>query len=331
VIACGGINGNLNKVRENWDRKLSPAPKPLLNGSHPSADGHLHDEVQAMGGNITHLNWMWNYAAGIHKKNPEFPGKGLSLIPAKTALWLDAHGKRIGPEPMISCFDTHNLCHRIANLPHQYSWQIMNRKIAEKEIAVSGSDVNPSIRDRKFLTFMNEILFGNKRLIDYLINNSDDVLVADTLPELVQKMNQHTPDVEVSIDKIKESLTPYERQLKAGPRFHNDDQLRRLLHLRNWPGDRLRTCQSQPILDTKAGPLIAIKASIISRKSMGGIQTNLSSQVLTPNDDVIEGLYAIGEAAGFGGGGISGNRSLEGTFLAGSILTARRASEDLSK
>lgn len=330
VIACGGINGNLNKVREHWDTKLSPAPIPLLNGSHPSADGHLHDQVATLGGNVTHLNWMWNYAAGIKHPNQEFAEKGLSLIPPKTAIWLDANGKRIGPEPLISCFDTHTLCHRIANLPHQYSWQIMNQKIAEKEIAVSGSDINPAIKDRKILTFAKEILFGNKRLVKYLTENCEDVLVADSLPELVAKMNAHTPNVSIELKDVEAAIQPYDRQLRAGAKFHNDDQLRRLAHLRNWTGDKLRTCKSQPIVDKKAGPLIAIKETLISRKSMGGIQTNLSSQVLDAKGNVIEHLYAIGEAAGFGGGGISGNRSLEGTFLAGSILTARRAAEALS-
>ena len=329
VLACGGINGNLEKVRKEWDTQLSPAPKPLLNGSHPSADGQLHDEVNKLGGNITHLNWMWNYAAGIKDPSHEFEQKGLSLIPPKTALWLDAFGKRVGPEPMISCFDTHNLCHRIANLPHQYSWQIMNQKIAEKEIAVSGANINPSIRDRKFFTFLKEILFGNKRLVKFLTTECEDVLVADTLEELVEKMNRHCGDNKVSLENIMAALEPYDRQLRAGAKFHNDNQLRRLAHLRNWTGDKLRTCESQPIVDKKAGPLIAIKESIISRKSMGGMQTNLNSEVLDQDQNPMPNLYAVGEAAGFGGGGISGHRSLEGTFLSCSILTARRAAEHI--
>ena len=331
IVASGGINGNLNKTRQYWHTQLSPAPEPLLNGSHPSADGHLHDALSKLGACVTHLEWMWNYAAGIKHPEPEFEHKGLSLIPPKTALWLDAHGQRIGPQPMVSGFDTHNLCHRIANLPHQYSWQIMNQKIAEKELAVSGSDINPAIRDRKLFTFLKEILFGNKRLVNYLTQKCQDVLVANTLDELVIKMNQHTPKVKVDIEKIKQAVERFDGQLNKGPRFHNDDQLRRLSHLRNWKSDKLRTCASQPIIDKSAGPLIAIKETIISRKSMGGMQTNLNSQLLDKHSNVMPNLYAIGEAAGFGGGGISGNRSLEGTFLAGCILTARAAADHLTQ
>ncbi len=331
VVASGGINGNLNKTRQHWHTQLSPFPKPLLNGSHPSADGHLHDCLSQLGANITHLEWMWNYAAGIKHPEPDFEHKGLSLIPPKTALWLDAYGHRIGPQPLVSGFDTHNLCHRIANLPHQYSWQIMNQRIAEKELSVSGSDINPAIRDRKIFTFLKEILFGNKRLIKYLTKECEDVLVADTLEKLVIKMNQLTPEVKVDLQNIKETVLQFDNQLKKGPKFHNDDQLRRLSHLRNWKGDKLRTCASQPIIDPTAGPLIAIKETIISRKSMGGMQTNLHSQLIDTQSNIMPNLYAIGEAAGFGGGGISGNRSLEGTFLASCILTARAASDHLNQ
>jgi len=331
IVASGGINGNLKKARQHWHTQLSPAPKPLLNGAHPSADGHLHDTLTSLGANVTHLEWMWNYAAGIKHPEPEFEHKGLSLIPPKTALWLDAHGKRIGPQPMVSGFDTHNLCHRVAKLPHQYTWQIMNKKIAEKELAVSGADINPAIRDRKLFTFIKEILFGNKRLVKYLTDECEDVLVADTLDELVVKMNLHTPDVAVQLKDVKAALKGLDQQLAKGPKFHNDDQLRRLSHLRNWKGDKLRTCASQPIEDQKAGPLIAIKETIISRKSMGGMQTNLHSQLLDTQSKVMPNLYVVGEAAGFGGGGISGNRSLEGTFLAGCILTARAAADHLNQ
>ena len=330
ILACGGINGNLDKVRENWDTSFSPAPKPLLNGSHPSADGSLHERVNQLGGRVTHLEWMWNYAAGIEHPNAKFKHHGLSLIPPKTALWVDAFGNRIGPEPMVTAFDTHDLCHRIANLPHQYSWQILNRKIALKEIAVSGSDMNPSIRDRSIFGLARDVLFGNKWLVDYLTTQCPDVITASSLPELVEKMNDHSPQANINELTLRSSLEPFDRQLKQGVKFHNDAQLRRISQLRNWKGDRVRTYKSQPILDEKAGPLIAIKETIISRKSMGGMQTNLNSQVLDNNGDSLPGLYAIGEAAGFGGGGISGNRSLEGTFLSSCILTARQAASAIT-
>lgn len=189
--------------------------------------------------------------------------------------------------------------------------------------------MNPAIRDRKFFTFLKEILFGNKRLVKFLTSQCEDVIVADSVEELVEKMNRHAGDNKISLANVKQAIEPYDRQLRAGTKFHNDDQLRRLAHLRNWPGDKLRTCKSQPIVDKKAGPLIAIKECIISRKSMGGMLTNLQSQILDEHENPIGQLYAVGEAAGFGGGGISGHRSLEGTFLSCSILTARRAAEHI--
>lgn len=330
VLACGGINGNLNKVKEVWDPCYGPAPSNLLNGSHPSADGILHDALANMGGNITHLPWMWNYAAGIPHPKPAFEQQGLSLIPPRSALWLDCYGRRIGPKPLVTGFDTHDLCKRVGHLPHQYSWQVMNWKIAIKEIAISGSEMNPSFRNKKLFSFLREILHGNTKLVQWMIDECPDVLAADSIEALADKMADRNKDVTIDRKGMQADIAAYDAQITRGQTFHNDDQLRRLAQLLQWRGDRARTCRFQRIVDASATPYIAIREQLISRKSMGGMQTDLESRTLDQQGEPIPGLYAVGEAAGFGGGGLSGIRSLEGTFLSGCILTARMAAKSIS-
>jgi predicted oxidoreductase len=303
VVATGGINGNLDKVRAHW----SDAPAELLNGSHPFCDGHMHDVVAQHDGVVTHLENMWNYAAGIPHPQPHFEGHGLSLIPCKSALWLDHTGRRIGPMPLVTGFDTHEMCKRLAALEKPWTWQLLNWRIAAKEFAISGAEHNPHIRDSRLLPFLKETLFGNHRLVRQMQAESDHFIVAETLPELVERM--HALDASDHV--------------RRGPAQWNDDQLRRIQHARAWRSDRLRTCKPKPLLEHP--PLIAIKLRLITRKSLGGIRTDLSSRALSVGGEPIPDLYAIGEAAGFGGGGASGKRSLEGTFLSGCILTARAA------
>ncbi len=331
IVATGGINGSLDRVRRVWSDAISPVPRAgkLLNGCHPYCDGRGHDAVTAVGGKVTRLEHMWNYAAGVAHTDPKFSEHGLSLIPPKTALWLDSSGKRIGPKPLITAFDTHDLCKAIAELPDQYSWQLLNLKICEKELAVSGAQHNPNIRDRNILAFIKDILLGNKWLAKEMIDHCPDFITGNNLAELVDNMNQLTGEDKVRLSDVRHAAEAWDHQINLPEKFQNDEQLRRIKHLRQWKGDKLRTCKKQTILDPKAGPLIAIRERIISRKSLGGIQTDLDSQVLNIQGQPIEGLYAVGEAAGFGGGGASGKRSLEGTFLSGCILTARQAAKHI--
>ncbi len=326
VVATGGVNGSLEQVRKNMPHVC----EELLNGAHPSADGLVHEGVAKLGGKLVHLDKMWNYAAGIPHPKPHFPGHGLSLVPSKSALWLDHRGERIGPEPLVTGFDTHALCERITQLEYPYTWQVLNLRIALKEIAVSGSEHNPSIRDQRLLRFLKETLFGNHALIQQLLNESDHVISAESLPELVAAMNRLNGNQLVELAKVEQSILGYDAMVARGPRFWNDDQLRRIQHARAWKPDRLRTCSPKPILSPGHGPLIAIKLRLITRKSLGGIQTDLSSQVMDVAGQNMKGLYAIGEAAGFGGGGASGKRSLEGTFLSGCIMTAQSAARSIT-
>ena len=331
LVASGGINGDIDRVKKEWDQSWGTAPEHILNGAHRYADGILHDAVKRIDGNVTHLHQMWNYAAGIHHPAPRMPKEGLSLIPPKSALWLDATGKRFGPLPLVTGFDTHNICKRIATDPYGYSWQVMNWKIALKEIAVSGAESNTAFRDRHIIQLARDILLGNHKLLEYLVNECEDVVTGNSLEELVENMNKLNSSSQtvgkgtVDLDNIKQAVQQYDVQIDLGEEFHNDDQLRRIAQVRHWRGDRSRTCKFAKILDEKSMPLVAFREFIVSRKSMGGIQTDLESRVLSNNGQPIPGLYAAGEAAGFGGGGINGLKSLEGTFISNCILNARMA------
>lgn len=330
VIACGGINGSTERVKQNWYKPWGKPPASMLNGANPISDGKLHDEVCRLGGVISHSDKMWNYAAGINHPQAEFEGHGLSLIPCKSALWLDHRGKRIGPMPLITGFDTNYLCEQVAKQEKPWTWQVLNLRIAAKELAVSGSMHNPSIRDKKLLTFIKEIVLGNHRLVQQLIRESDDVICADSLAELTDKMNQMTDENYLDSAMLEQEIKNYDQLLSCGDALQNDDQIRRINHARQWRPDKLRTCKPQAILareGKKPEKLIAIKLQLISRKSLGGVQTNLQSAVLNTEQQAIDGLYCVGEAAGFGGGGASGFRSLEGTFLSGCILTAQNAAQ----
>ena len=328
VIAAGGISGDIERVRRHWQPEWSRPPPVILNGSHRYADGRLHDAAAAVGAAVTHLDWQWNYAAGIHHWRPRKPGHGLSLIPPKSALWLNARGERIGPMPLVSGYDTHDLVARICREPGGYSWQLLNRRIALRELAVSGAEFNPAIRDQKHFRFARDLVFGNRWLVDELTRNSEDIVQAATLPELVLRMNALNGDDVVDLGAVESAVTAYDAAIRRGERFHNDEQLRRIAWLRRWPADRLRTCAFQPIVDRGAGPLMAIREHIISRKSLGGIQTDLSGRVLSEDGHAIDGLYAAGEAAGFGGGGMNGRRGLEGTFLGGCVFSGRIAGQN---
>ena len=329
VVATGGINGNIQKIKENWYPAWGKAPEIILNGAHKYALGDLHDATEAIKGSVVNLEKQWNYAAGIHHYAPRKKGHGLSLVPCKTALWLNYRGERMGPEPLITAYDTRYLVERICQEEQQYSWQVLNYRIMLKEFAISGSEHNPAFRDKKFFQVLKTVLLGNKPLVSKIINKCQDVVVADTLEELVDKMNALQGTNDVNLAAVQAAVDAYDRSIEQGPPYA-DKQQQRIQHARQWRGDKARTMNMAKIGDPKKGPFVAIREFILSRKSLGGIQTDLGCRVLTEPDasgqqTAIPGLYAIGEAAGFGGGGMHGHRSLEGTFLGGCVITARVA------
>jgi hypothetical protein len=331
VIAAGGIAGDHDKVRKVWPRdQWGEPPESMLNGSIPEADGKLLDRAEELGANITHLEKMWNYAAGVRHWEPLFPNHGLSLVPAKSPLWVNYQGRRFVDPPLVGAYDTLMLVDRICREKKKYSWQVMNRKIANKEFAVSGAEFNPAVRDKKMLAFILRLLKGNGEQVQEFIDHCPDFVTAGTVTELAGKMNALTGTNDVDARQLEQDIADYDANIERGSKFQNDDQLRRIAHVRQYLGDRLRTCNMARIVDPDAMPLIAIRMQILTRKSLGGIQVDLDAKVLDQQGNPIPNLFAVGEACGFGGGGMHGKRALEGTFLGGCIYSGRVAARAIN-
>ena len=330
VIAAGGVGGNLDIVRRHWPKNLGSPPKDMLMGSHYYADGAMHEEVARIGGNVTHLDRMWNYADAVRHPHPQRPAHGLKLIPPRSGIVLDPTGRRYGPIPLIPTFDAYHALERMCEDERKYYWMICNWKIARRELDVSGSQHNPSIREQRLGRFLFSILAGKPTLVRHFIEHCPDFVTADSIGELTRKMAELSGDGALDPAAAEDAVRRYDANLARGKALWNDDQIRKLQQLRNWRGDRLRTAKYQRITDPKAGPLIAIRMTVMARKSLGGIQTDLGCRVLRPDGTAIDGLYAVGEAAGFGGGNLHGKRSLEGTFLGGCVLTGRIAGQTIA-
>lgn len=329
VIAAGGMGGDLAQVRKLWSPGPDlPLPETILLGTHPSADGRALDAAAQAGARVTNVGRMWNYAAGIRHPRPNWDGHGVSLVPPKSALWTDAHGRRLMP-PMVSGFDTYDLVQRVCAAPLGFTWQIMNRRMALSELAASGADWNPALRERRMLRFVLDMVVGNRWIVDDLTKHCPDVVVAPSVEELAAKMNALQPRAKIDAAALRDEIVRFDATLEAPPAA--DEQRMLIDTLRAYRGDRMRLAKSPRILDPKGAPLIAICEHVVTRKSLGGIVTDLRSRALNAADQPIGGLYAVGEAAGFGGGGSHGFRALEGTFLLSCVITGRRAAESIVK
>jgi len=329
VVAAGGIGGDIDQVRKYWSPVPGMAlPQTILLGTHPSADGRALTSAVMAGARVANVGRMWNYAAGIRHPRPAWTDHGVSLIPPKSAMWANAHGKRLMP-PMVSGFDTYDLVKRVSTAPLGFTWQILNRRIALKELAASGADWNPALRERRLLRFALDMLLGNRWIVDDLTGNCPDVVIASTVEELAAKMNAIAPEAAIDGGALKDEIARFDATLDGPPA--SDEQRQMIETLRAYRGDRMRLSKGLRILDPKAGPLIAIREHLVTRKSLGGIVTDLRSRALNTADKPIAGLYAVGESAGFGGGGSHGYRALEGTFLLSCVITARRAAEAIVK
>jgi uncharacterized protein len=331
VIAAGGVGGNLEIVRREWPAELGRAPREILMGSHYYADGAMHEEVTRIGGNVTHISRMWNYADAVRHPRPRRPLHGLKLIPPRSGLVLDPTGRRYGPTALIPTFDAHYALERMCEDERGYYWMICNSKIARRELDVSGSQHNPNIREKRLGRFLLSILLGKPTLVRHFVEHCPDFVTGSSLDELGERMKEVTGDDALDVGLMQAEVNRFDATIARGKPLFNDDQLRRIAQLRNWRGDRLRTCKFQRIVDARAMPLIAIRMTVMARKSLGGIQTDLRSRVLRPDGEPIDGLYAAGEAAGFGGGGMHGKRSLEGTFLGGCVFSGRLAARAIAE
>ena len=333
IIASGGIGGDLARVRSNWYAPWGSPPAKLLNGGHLYGDGALHDVVERLGGTVTHLDRHWYYASGIHHPAARRPDDGLSLVPARSALWFNACGERLsasGSSPSLG--STREVVAHVLEQPGQYSWQVMNWKIATRELMASGMHYLTAFRKKSWVRLALTLAFGNRQDTRRLMREcSEDIVVADSLPDLMDGMDaKNLYGLRLDRARLTDSVRAWDNLIERGAEAE-DEQLRRIAQVRSYAGDRMRTCRPQTILAPKARPLIAIREFVLTRKTLGGIQTDLQCRVMRSSDgEPIAGLYAVGEAAGFGGGGSHGKGSLEGTFLAGCVLTGRVAGRSIA-
>lgn len=324
IVAAGGIGANHELVRQNWPARLGSPPTHMISGVPAHVDGRMLAISAAAGGAIINPDRMWHYTEGIANWNPIWPQHGIRILPGPSSLWLDARGQRL-PVPLFPGFDTLGTLAHLRATGFDHSWFILTQKIIKKEFALSGSEQNPDLTGRSWRMVAGRAI-GKRATgpVEAFKKRGEDFVVARTLRELVAGMNQLTPDTPLDPSAIEREVAARDREI-VNP-FSKDSQIVHIRGARNYRGDRLiRTAPPHRLLDPSAGPLIAVRLHVLTRKTLGGLLTNLEGQVLGSDGAPVPGLYAAGEAAGFGGGGMHGYRALEGTFLGGCIFSGRAA------
>jgi uncharacterized protein len=329
VVTSGGIGGNHELIKKNWPTRLGAVPKNMISGVPEHVDGRMLGITEKAGGRIVNRDRMWHYTEGIKNWNPVWPMHGIRILPGPSSLWLDANGNRF-PAPNFPGFDTLGTLEAIMKTGYDYSWFILTQKIIEKEFALSGSEQNPDLTGKSIKKVLARVLPGPTAPVKAFMDKGEDFVIANTLPELVEGMNKLTGDQLLKLDHIERQILARDREIEN--KFTKDLQITAMRGARNYLGDKLiRVAPPHKILDPKMGPLIAVRLNIVSRKTLGGLQTDLSGRVLDASGNPVPGLYAAGEVSGFGGGGIHGYRSLEGTFVGGCLFTGRQAGRALAK
>ncbi|MFI8964235.1 FAD-binding dehydrogenase [Streptomyces sp. NPDC053493] len=323
IIASGGIGGNHDLVREQWPERLGTPPARLLSGVPAHVDGLMLGIAEDAGAHHVNRDRMWHYTEGIENWNPIWARHGIRILPGPSSLWLDATGRRL-PVPLFPGFDTLGTLEHIMRTGHDHTWFVLDRKIIGKEFALSGSEQNPDLTGKSVRDVIGRARADVPGPVKAFMDKGADFVVEHDLAALVRGMNRITGEDLIDEAALRREITARDREI-ANP-FTKDLQVTAIRGARRYLGDKLiRTAPPHRILDPKAGPLIAVRLSILTRKSLGGLRTDLSSRVLTAAGTPLPGVYAAGEAAGFGGGGVHGYRSLEGTFLGGCLFSGRAA------
>ncbi|WP_127356346.1 FAD-binding dehydrogenase [Actinacidiphila soli] len=323
IVTSGGIGGNHDLVRQSWPARLGTPPEKLLSGVPAHVDGLMLGIAEEAGAHHINRDRMWHYTEGIENWNPIWARHGIRILPGPSSLWLDATGKRL-PVPLFPGFDTLGTLEHIMTTGYEYTWFVLTQKIIEKEFALSGSEQNPDLTGKSVREVLKRALPGAPGPVEAFKEHGADFVVEQDLAALVRGMNAITKDTLIDESALRREIEARDREIANT--FTKDLQVTAIRGARNYLGDKLiRTATPHRLLDPKAGPLIAVRLNILTRKSLGGLETDLDSRVLTASGDPLPGLYAAGEAAGFGGGGVHGYRSLEGTFLGGCIFSGRAA------
>ena len=323
VVTSGGIGGDHALVRANWPDRLGTPPADLLTGVPAHVDGRMIAITQAAGGRLVNRDRMWHYTEGVANHDPVWPGHGIRILPGPSSLWLDALGRRL-PVPLYPGFDTLGTLAHIARSGHQHTWFLATERIVEKEFALSGSEQNPDLTGRSVRDVLGRARAGVAAPVRAFLERGEDFVVRRTLAELVEGMNALTPHAPLDLAEVERQVLARDREI-ANP-FSKDLQVVALRGARSYRGDRLiRVAAPHRLLDAAAGPLVAVRLRVLTRKTLGGLETDLSARVLGAGGEPVPGLYAAGEVAGFGGGGVHGYASLEGTFLGGCLFSGRVA------
>lgn len=329
VVTSGGIGANHELVRQNWPERLGPPPRNMICGVPDHVDGRMLGISEKAGARITNRDRMWHYVEGIRNWNPIWTDHAIRILPGPSSLWFDAEGNRM-PIPCLPGYDTLGTLQHIQQTGHDYSWFILTQKIIEKEFGLSGSEQNPDLTEKDMRLLAKRALPGAPGPVEAFKKYGEDFVVAENIEDLVAGMNNLTDEALLEVGKVRRQIEERDRDLDND--FGKDFQIMAIRASRKYKGDKLiRTASPHRILDPKNGPLIAVKLNILTRKTLGGLQTNLEGQVLRPDGSVFDGLYAAGEVAGFGGGGVHGYRALEGTFLGGCIFSGRSAGRAVAR
>ncbi|KAA0931374.1 MULTISPECIES: FAD-binding dehydrogenase [Streptomyces] len=329
IVTSGGIGGNHDLVRANWPERLGSPPENMISGVPAHVDGEMLGIAEATGAHLINRDRMWHYTEGIQNWNPIWDKHGIRILPGPSSLWLDARGNRL-PVPLFPGFDTLGTLEHIMGTGYDYTWFVLDQKIIGKEFALSGSEQNPDLTGKSVKGVFQRARTDVPGPVRAFMDNGADFVVEKDLGALVRGMNALTGEALIDEDALRRLITARDREI-ANP-FTKDLQVMAVRGARSYLGDKLiRTATPHRILDPKAGPLVAVRLNILTRKTLGGLETDLSSRVLTEGGDPLPGVYAAGEAAGFGGGGVHGYRSLEGTFLGGCLFSGRTAGRAAAK
>jgi uncharacterized protein len=323
VVTSGGIGGNHDLVRDAWPSRLGTVPERMLTGVPAYVDGRMIGITEQAGGRVVNRDRMWHYVEGVENFAPIWPGHGIRILPGPSSMWFDGNGDRL-PAPLYPGFDTLGTLAHLRQSGHDHSWFVLTKKIIGKEFALSGSEQNPDLTGKSVRDVLGRARADMPGPVRAFLEQGVDFVQADSLGELVAKMSALTPEAPLDPAHLEQQITERDREIENA--FGKDFQVTAIRGARNYRGDKLiRTASPHRLLDPKAGPLIAVRLNILTRKTLGGLQTDLSSRVLSASGDPVQGMYAAGEAAGFGGGGVHGYRALEGTFLGGCIFSGRTA------
>ena len=325
IVTTGGIGHNHELVRANWPTdRLGPIPEHMIAGVPAYVDGRMLAIAQDAGANLVNRDRMWHYTEGIHNWDPIWPDHAIRIIPGPSSLWLDANGERLEP-PNFPGFDTNSTMKAILATGYDYSWFILTHSIVEKEFALSGSEQNPDITEKDLkVAAKSRLAKGVPGPIQAFLDHGVDFVTAPNLADLVAKMNEISRGPKLDLTQVERVVSARDGQLDN--KYSKDAQLMAMTNARQYLGDKVvRVAKPHKLTDPKHGPMIAVRLNILTRKTLGGIQTNLDSQAIGTDGSPVPGLYAAGEVAGFGGGGVHGYNALEGTFLGGCIFSGRNA------